>query len=141
MLSAEDEAVVVAFRRHTRLPLDDGLYALQATVPHLTRPSLHCCHRCTAACNVTKLACVERHENATRRVAGDVLRALVKAMPYTIHTVLTDHDTHVTSPGTTGLAAAGTRRAMEDGEPFLAHAFEYACELRPTIEDPQGLTP
>lgn len=29
------EAVVVAFRRHTLLPLDDCLYALQATIPHL----------------------------------------------------------------------------------------------------------
>jgi transposase-like protein len=28
-LSAEDEAIVVAFRRHTLLPLDDCLYALQ----------------------------------------------------------------------------------------------------------------
>lgn len=28
--SIEDEAVVVAFRRHTLLPLDDCLYALQA---------------------------------------------------------------------------------------------------------------
>ena len=37
VLSAEDEAVVVAFRRHTLLPLDDCLYALQATIPYLTR--------------------------------------------------------------------------------------------------------
>ena len=43
MLSIEDEAVVVAFRRHTLLPLDDCLYALQATIPHLTRSSLHRC--------------------------------------------------------------------------------------------------
>jgi len=35
--------VVVAFRRHTLLPLDDCLYALQATIPHLTRSSLHRC--------------------------------------------------------------------------------------------------
>ena len=43
VLSIEDEAVVVAFRRHTLLPLDDCLYALQATIPHLTRSSLHRC--------------------------------------------------------------------------------------------------
>src|ERR1700751_2404275 len=42
-LSLEDEAIIVAFRRHTLLPLDDCLYALQATIPHLTRSSLHCC--------------------------------------------------------------------------------------------------
>lgn len=41
MLSLEDEAVVVACRRHTLLPQDDCLYALQATIPHLTRSSLH----------------------------------------------------------------------------------------------------
>ena len=31
----------MAFRRHTLLPLDDCLYALQATIPHPTRSSLH----------------------------------------------------------------------------------------------------
>jgi hypothetical protein len=40
-----DEAVIVAFRRHTLLPLDDCLYASQATIPHLTRSSLHRCPR------------------------------------------------------------------------------------------------
>src|SRR5207344_1741103 len=43
VLSIEDEAIIVAFRRHTLLPLDDCLYALQATIPHLTRSSLHRC--------------------------------------------------------------------------------------------------
>jgi transposase len=43
VLSVEDEAVIVAFRRHTLLPLDDCLYALQPTIPHLTRSSLHHC--------------------------------------------------------------------------------------------------
>ena len=42
-LTLEDEAIVVAFRRHTLLPLDDCLYALQATIAHLTRSSLHRC--------------------------------------------------------------------------------------------------
>jgi hypothetical protein len=42
-MTVEDEAVVVAFRRHTPLPLDDCLYALQSTIPHLTRSSLHRC--------------------------------------------------------------------------------------------------
>ena len=41
VLSAEEEAMCVVFRKHTLLPLDDCLYALQATVPHLTRSSLH----------------------------------------------------------------------------------------------------
>jgi transposase InsO family protein len=43
VLSPEEEAIIVAFRRHTLLPLDDCLYALQATLPHLTRSSLHRC--------------------------------------------------------------------------------------------------
>src|SRR3954447_1925953 len=43
VLSIEEEAIVVAFRRHTLLPLDDCLDALQATIPHLTRSSLHRC--------------------------------------------------------------------------------------------------
>jgi IS30 family transposase len=30
-----------AFRRHTLLPLDDCLYALQPTIPHLSRSALH----------------------------------------------------------------------------------------------------
>jgi transposase-like protein len=41
VLSADEETLVVAFRRHTLLPLDDCLYALQATIPHLTRSALH----------------------------------------------------------------------------------------------------
>ena len=43
VLSSDEEAMVVAFRRHTLLPLDDCLYALQPTIPHLTRSSLHRC--------------------------------------------------------------------------------------------------
>src|SRR6195256_6801342 len=41
VLSFKEEAIIVAFRKHTLLPLDDCLYALQATIPHLTRSSLH----------------------------------------------------------------------------------------------------
>ena len=43
VLTAAEEAMAVAFRKHTLLPLDDCLYALQATIPHLTRSSLHRC--------------------------------------------------------------------------------------------------
>jgi len=41
ILSAEEEAVCVAFRKHMLLPLDDCLYALQESIPHLTRSGLH----------------------------------------------------------------------------------------------------
>ena len=40
VLTNEEEAMIVAFRRHTLLPLDDCLFALQATIPHLTRSAL-----------------------------------------------------------------------------------------------------
>jgi transposase-like protein len=43
VLTVEEEAAVVAFRRRTLLPLDDCLDALQPTIPHLTRSSLHRC--------------------------------------------------------------------------------------------------
>ena len=43
VLTAEEEAMVIAFRKHALLPLDDCLYAPQATIPHLTRSALHHC--------------------------------------------------------------------------------------------------
>jgi transposase InsO family protein len=171
VLSIEDEAIVVAFRRHTLLPLDDCLYALQPTIPHLTRSSLHRClqrhgssrlpdvdgdkpdkrkfkayplgyfhidiaevhtaqgklYLLVAVDRTSKFAFVELHEKATRRVAGDFLRALIKAVPYKIHIVLTDNGTHFTTPGNVCSAAADIKLAIENGEPIWAHAFEYAC--------------
>jgi hypothetical protein len=56
ILTLEEEAVIVAFRRHTLLPLDDCLYALQATIPHLTRSSLH---RCLERHGISRLPEVE----------------------------------------------------------------------------------
>ena len=41
VLTEAEEAAIVAFRRHTLLPLDDCLYALQPSIPHLTRSALH----------------------------------------------------------------------------------------------------
>ena len=43
VLSETDAAMVVAFRPHTFLPLGGSLYALQATIPYLTRSALHRC--------------------------------------------------------------------------------------------------
>jgi hypothetical protein len=43
VLTSAEEAAVVAFRKYTLLPLDDCLYALQPSIPHLTRSSLHRC--------------------------------------------------------------------------------------------------
>ena len=63
-LSIEEEAVVVAFRRHTLLPLDDCLYALQPTIPHLTRSSLH---RCLQRHGISQLPQVEGEASAKRK--------------------------------------------------------------------------
>ena len=43
VLTLDEEAIIVAFRRHTLLPLDDCLYSLQPSIPHPTRSSLHRC--------------------------------------------------------------------------------------------------
>ena len=170
VLTVEEEALCVAFRKHTLLPLDDCLYALQATIPQLTRSSLHRLfqrhgisrlpqmegdkpkkkfkaypigyfhidiaevrmaegklHMFVAIDRTSKFAFVELHERATRRVAGDFLRHLIEAVPYTIHTVLTDNGTQFTTPGNAASAAPLIREALDRGEPVWAHAFEYAC--------------
>ena len=135
VLSAEDEAVIVAFRRHTLLPLDDCLYALQPTIPHLTRSSLHRClqrhgisrlpdmdgdkpkkqrfkrypigffhidiaelrtaegklYRFVAIDRTSKFAVAQLVEKADRKTAWEFLELLLDAVPYRIHTILTDN--------------------------------------------------
>lgn len=56
VLLPEEEAVIVAFEHYTLLPLDDWLYALQPTNPHLTRSSLH---RCLQRHGISRLPDVE----------------------------------------------------------------------------------
>jgi transposase InsO family protein len=173
VLSVEDEAIVVTFRRHTLLPLDDCLYALQATIPYLTRSSLHRClqrhgisrlpdvedntpskrkfrsypigyfhidiaevqtaegrlYLFVAIDRTSKFAFVELHAKATTRVAADFLQALVQAVPYKVHTVLTDNGTHFTDPRGETWSPAEIREMIERKEPFRAHAFEYACAI------------
>ena len=67
-LLIEEEAVVVAFRRHTLLPLDDCLYALQATIPHRTRSSLH---RCLQRHGISRLPDVEGEKTGKRKFKSD----------------------------------------------------------------------
>jgi transposase InsO family protein len=173
VLSVEEEAIVVAFRRHTLLPLDDCLYALQATIPHLTRSSLHRClqrhgisrlpevegdkpgkrrfktypigyfhidiaevqtaegrlYLFVAIDRTSKFALAELHQKATTRIAADFLHAVVKAVPYKVHTVLTDNGTHFTDPKGETWSPAEIREMIERKELFRAHAFEYACAL------------
>jgi len=140
VLSIEEEAVIVAFRRHTLLPLDDCLYALQPSIPHLTRSSLHRCLQrhgisglpevegdkpkkrfkrypigyfhidiaevCTgegkirlfvAIDRTSKFAYVELHEKAGKMIAAQFLRNLIAAVPYRVHTVLTDNGIQFTN--------------------------------------------
>jgi transposase-like protein len=135
VLSTEEEALMVAFRKHTLLPLDDCLYVLQETIPHLTRSALHRClqrhgisrlpevsdkpskksrfkqypigyfhldiaevqteegklYLFVAIDRTSKFAFAELHERMTRLVAADFLRRLIAAVPYKIHTILTDN--------------------------------------------------
>ncbi len=135
VLTAEEEAMAVAFRKHTLLPLDDCLYALQTTIPHLTRSSLHRCfqrheisrlpevaadkpakppfkaypigyfhidiaevrteegklHLFVAVDRTSKFAFAQLHPAANVQIAAAFLQALVAAVPYAIHTVLTDN--------------------------------------------------
>jgi transposase-like protein len=135
VLTLDEEAIIVAFRKHTLLALDDCLYALQATIPHLSRSSLHRClqrHGISRLPEVegdkpakkkfkaypigffhvdiaevqtaegklrlfvgidrtTKFAFVKLEESANIYTAAAFLKALVEAVPYRIHTVLTDN--------------------------------------------------
>jgi hypothetical protein len=43
VMSEVEEAMVVAFRPHTLLPLDAALYEMQPSIPHLIRSALHRC--------------------------------------------------------------------------------------------------
>ena len=147
VLTLEEEAAVVAFRRHTLLPLDDCLYALQPSLPHLTRSSLHRClqrhgisrlpevegdrpgkrkfkvypigffhidiaeartgdgklYLFVAIDRISKFAIAHLAHTADRQSATEFLDAVIKAVPYRIHTVLTDNGIqsvtrHVTAP-------------------------------------------
>lgn len=71
----------------------------------------------------SKFAFVELHEKATTAVSRDFLLRLIAAVPYKIHTVLTDNGIQFTTPGAGGSAVP----LIKEGERFRAHAFEYAC--------------
>ena len=141
VLSLEEEAIIVAFRRHTLLPLDDCLYALQPTIPRLTRSSLHRClqrhgisrlpevegdkpvrkkfkqypigyfhidiaevhtaegklYLFVAIDRTSKFTYVELHPKAGKMQAAQFLGKLKQAIPYRIHTVLTDNGIQFTN--------------------------------------------
>ncbi len=135
VLTEAEEAAIVAFRRHTLLPLDDCLYALQPSIPHLTRSALH---RCLQRHGISRLPDVEGDKpkrqkfkrypigffhidiaevqtaegklylfvgidrtakfavaqlvaTADRKTAWEFLQHMLEAVPYQVHTILTDN--------------------------------------------------
>jgi transposase-like protein len=66
ILTAEQEAMVVAFRMRTLLPLDDCLYRLRAGIPNLTRSSLH---RCLQRHGISRLPEVGSDKPAKKKFA------------------------------------------------------------------------
>ena len=64
VLSAEQEAVAVAFRKQTLLPLDDCLYTLRATMPQRTRSALH---RCFQRHGISRLPEIEGGKPAKKK--------------------------------------------------------------------------
>lgn len=158
VLSIEEEAAIVAFRKHTLLPLDDCLYALQPTIPHLTRSSLHRClkrhgisrlpepetekpvkkpfkrypigyfhidiaevhtaegklYLFVAIDRTSKFAFARLHGRANKMLAAQFLRDLIDAVPYHIHTVLTDN----------GIQFTNRRRDRHSPE----HIFTRVCQ-------------
>ena len=64
VLSLDQEAVIVAFRRHTLLLLDACLYALQVMMPRLRRSLLH---RCLERHGISRLPEVEGNKPAKEK--------------------------------------------------------------------------
>jgi transposase InsO family protein len=75
----------------------------------------------------SKFAFIELHEKATRRIAADFLLHLIQAVPYKIHTVLTDNGTHFTDTKGESWSAADVKGMFVRGEPLRAPAFVVAC--------------
>ncbi len=66
----------------------------------------------------SKFTVVQLHEKAARRIAADFLPELIRAVPDTVHTVLTDNGTRFTSPGNRRSATADIKQAMDCGSLF-----------------------
>ena len=162
VLSLEEEAIIVAFRKHTLLPLDDCLHALQPTIAHLTRSSLHRClqrhgisrlpdvegdkqpkkkfksypigyfhidiaevrtaegklYLFVAIDRTSKFAFVGLVEKANRVTASAFLVALIAAVPYKIHTILTDNGIQF---------RYAPRYANGPTARYMTHKFDMRC--------------
>src|SRR6202047_3783972 len=162
VLFSEDETIIIAFRGHALLPLVDCLYALQPTIPHLTRSSLHRClqrhgisrlpdvegakpqkkefktypigffhidiaevqtaegklYLYVAIDRTSKFAFVQLVKKTGRTSASAFLEALIAAVPYKIHTVLTDNGIQFTFP---------PRYADGPTARYVTHMFNMRC--------------
>ena len=160
VLSAIEEAAIVALRVQARLPLDDVFIALKDVIPHLTRSSLHRClqrhgisrlpnadrekperfkayeigyfhidiaelrheggkaYLFVAVDRTSKLVFARIYRKATKLVAAGFLKALANAVPYRIHTVLTEDR---------------TRYSGNRGPGWLQHAQQLFPRLRPLV--------
>ncbi|MFG1422813.1 IS481 family transposase [Roseixanthobacter liquoris] len=160
VLSAIEEAAIVALRVQARLPLDDVFLALKDVIPHLARSSLHRClqrhgisrlrkadrekpkrfktyeigyfhidiaelhyeggkaHLFVAVDLTSKLVFARIYRKATKLVASGFLKVLVGAIPYRIHTVLTDNGVQFVQHD---------RKAVEG---FVSHVFGRVCAER-----------
>src|SRR5271154_841232 len=92
VLTVEQEAIVVAFRKHTLLPKFDtypiGFFHIDLAEVRTAEGKLYLF---VAIDRTSKCAVVELVERADMRAAAAFLQALVEAVPYRIHTVLTDN--------------------------------------------------
>jgi len=97
----------------------------------------------------SKFAVVELHEKATRRVAGDFLRHVAAAVPYRIHTVLTDNGTHFTDPTGDGWTPEDIKEATvkryyyETHDQLRQHLGDFvaAYNFARRLKTLRGLTP
>ncbi len=163
VLSIEEEAIIVAFRKHTLLPLDDCLYALQPTIPSLTRSSLHRClmrhgisrlpevagnkpnkkkfksypigyfhidiaevqtaegklYLYVAIDRTSKFAVVQLVKKTGVTSASAFLMNVIAAVPYKIHTVLTDNGVQFTHQA---------RYADGPTARYMTHMFDMRCQ-------------
>ena len=84
-------------------------------------------HLFVAIDRTSKFAFVELHEKATTKVAAEFLRHLIAAVPYKIHTVLTDNGIHFTIPGGGGLDRRRGQKGHRKRRALPCSAFELAC--------------
>jgi hypothetical protein len=69
------------------------------------------------------------HEKATTAVSRDFLLRLIAAVPYKIHTVLTDNGLHFTDPRGESWTAAEIKELIARKKPFRAHAPRRATDV------------